>query len=71
MEFFDKAKQAMYQETVFANTSKVKDYDPEKLALNPGAAPKLQPIFDALEINNRCCRIRMMTVMAFDQMYTG
>lgn len=69
MEFFDAAKQAMFAEEVFGKDSKVKDYDPEKLALNPGAVPKLQKIFEALGIDNRCCRARMMTIMPFDTMY--
>jgi DNA-directed RNA polymerase subunit N (RpoN/RPB10) len=69
MEFFDKAKQAKYAEEVFGDKSDFKDYDPDKLALNPGSSAPLQEIFDALKITNRCCRMRMMSKMEFDKLY--
>jgi len=69
VEFFDKAKLALYQDTIFAKDSKYAKYDPEKLALNPGSAPPLESIFDALDIKNRCCRMRLLTKMDFDKMY--
>lgn len=69
MDFFEKAKTALYNEVVFGKDSVVKDYDPEKLALNPGNSPPLGEIFNALGIENRCCRMRMMTKMDFDRLY--
>jgi hypothetical protein len=69
MEFFDLARQAKYQEEVFDSKSTVKDYDPEKLALNPGSVSSLKDIFDALNIKNRCCRMRMLTKMELDKIY--
>ena len=53
MEFFDLARQTKYQEEVFGEKSDIKDYDPEKLALNPGNIDSLKNIFDALKITNR------------------
>ncbi len=69
MEFFDLARQTKYKETVFGEKSEVKDYDPDKLALNPNTIESLKDIFDALEINNRCCRMRMLTKMELDKIY--
>lgn len=69
MEFFDKAREAKYQEQVFSGTSHLKDYDPEKLALNPGTTASLKDIFDALKILNRCCRMRMLSKIEFDKLY--
>ena len=67
MEFVNNARQALYQEKVFGGTSDFKEYDPEKLAFNPGAVPTLEPIFDALDIKNRCCRMRVLTRTDFDK----
>ncbi len=69
MKFFDLARQAKFQEEVFGSNSEFKEYDPEKLALNPGSAESLENIFDALQINNRCCRMRMLSKMEFDKLY--
>jgi len=69
LEFFEKARQAIYEEIVYAKDSKIKDFDPEKLALNPGSTPGLKKIFDALNIQNRCCRMRMLAKMDFDKLY--
>jgi len=69
MEFFDLARRCKYQEEVFGAKSDIKDYDPEKLALNPGTTDSLKKIFDALNIQNRCCRMRMMTKMELDKLY--
>jgi DNA-directed RNA polymerase subunit N (RpoN/RPB10) len=68
-EFFDKAKDAYYADVVYGKNSKIKDYDPEKLALNPGSTPTLEELLDALNINNRCCRMRMISKMDFDKLY--
>jgi hypothetical protein len=66
--FITKASQALYQETIYSKESKYKDYDPEKLALNPGSAVPLEDIFDALEvIPRRCCRMRITTITRIDK----
>lgn len=54
---------------MFGKNSQFKEYDPEKLALNPGSSGSLKDIFDALGINNRCCRMRMLAKMEFDKLY--
>lgn len=69
MEFFDKAREAKYQDSVFGKSSTLKDHDPEKLALNPGSSSNLKEIFDALNIQNRCCRMRMLSKMELDKLY--
>ncbi len=69
IEFFDKARQVKFKEEVFGKDSQFKEYDPEKLALNPGSSGSLKEIFDALGINNRCCRMRMLAKMEFDKLY--
>jgi DNA-directed RNA polymerase subunit N (RpoN/RPB10) len=68
IEFFDRAKEAKALEYVFQN-AELKDHDPEKLALNPGSSADLKDVFDALGIQNRCCRMRMLTKMEFDKLY--
>lgn len=69
MQAFDACKIALYEETVFASDSKYAKFDPDKLALMPGAAPPLESIFDAFGIKNRCCRMRMLTKVDFDRQY--
>jgi DNA-directed RNA polymerase subunit N (RpoN/RPB10) len=68
-EFFEKAREAYYTSIVYNKTSKIKDYDPEKLTLNPGSTPPLEELLDALNITNRCCRMRMTGKMDFDKLY--
>lgn len=68
-EFFDLAKQAMYYEALYSDQSAYKDFDPDKLSLIPNVAPPLEPIFDALDIKNRCCRMRLLGKTDFDKMY--
>ena len=69
IEFFELAKQAIYAKQIFSENSEYKDYDPEKLALNPGSTKPLEEIFVALNIENRCCRMRILTNMALDKLY--
>jgi DNA-directed RNA polymerase subunit N (RpoN/RPB10) len=66
-EFFDHAKHAFITSSI--NESKHKDYDPEKLSFTPGAVPPLEPIFDAINIKNRCCRMRIMTRTNLESQY--
>ena len=67
MDFFDNAKQALYDEHL--KKSKFGNYDPAKLILCQGSTPPLEPIFDALNIKNRCCRMRMTSSMPMDKIY--
>jgi len=69
IEFFNKAKHAYYTEVLYGNDSDLKDFDPEKLALNPGSTPPLEELLNAIGIKNRCCRIHIMTTMDFDKLY--
>jgi hypothetical protein len=69
MQFFDEAKRAIFEEKVFGGDSKVSDFDPEKIALNPDNIPTLEIVFDAMQIKNRCCRMRLLTKTDFDRAY--
>ncbi len=69
VEFFEKAREAYYASIVYDSKSEIKDYDPEKLALNPGSTPPLEELLDALGIINRCCRMRLVSKMDFDKLY--
>lgn len=69
LKFIDLARQAQNQEKVFSKDSQYKDFDPDKLALNPGSVPPLEGIFDALNITNRCCRMRITARTDFDTMF--
>jgi DNA-directed RNA polymerase subunit N (RpoN/RPB10) len=68
-KFFDQAKHSLFQKVLFSGNAEYSEYDPEKLALNPGSVPPLEEIFDALEIKNRCCRARLTTKTDFDNTY--
>jgi len=68
MEFVDKAKDALFKEHIFNNTSYAQ-YHPDKINFNANITPTLEPIFDALEIKNRCCRMHLMTKTDFDRIY--
>jgi DNA-directed RNA polymerase subunit N (RpoN/RPB10) len=67
MDFFDKARQAIFDDAL--SKSDFKEYDAEKLTLCPGSVPPLENVFDALDIKNRCCRMRMLSVMPMDKLY--
>jgi DNA-directed RNA polymerase subunit N (RpoN/RPB10) len=41
--------------------------DESKLETQPGAVPPLEPIFDALEISLRCCRMHLLTRVDFSK----
>ena len=69
MDFFEKARTAYYADVIYAANSQFKDYDPEKLALNPGSTPPLEELLDAIGITNRCCRMRLVSKMDFDKLY--
>ena len=68
-EFVDKARQAIYNEAVFNKTSEYADYDPEKMVFNPSVTPSLEPLFEAIGIKNRCCRMHLIAKTEFDKIY--
>jgi len=68
MQFIDAAKYAIYEEKVFTNPE-FKDYAPDKMAFAAGITPTLEPLFDALRIKNRCCRMHIMAKTDFDKRY--
>lgn len=68
-DFVDKARQAIYDDHVFGKTSEYADYDPEKMVFNPSIAPSLETLFDAIGIENRCCRMHLVAKVEFDKMY--
>ena len=69
VEFFEKAKLSLFNKKLYSENSEYKDYNPDKLALNPGSVPSVGHILDALGIKNICCRTRMLTIMNFDKLY--
>lgn len=69
LEFFEKAREAYYADVIYNNESPIKDFDPEKLALNPGSSPPLEDLFNAMDIKTRCCRMRILSKMDFDKLY--
>lgn len=66
-EFIDLAKHA--QNLEFKETSKFSDYKPDKIQFATDAVPTLEGIFDALDIEKRCCRMHIMGKTEFDKMY--
>lgn len=68
IQFFEKAKEALYKKEVFDNPE-LKDYDPRKLAFNPGTTPSLKKIFDALGIKLMCCRMRIESHVKTELVY--
>ncbi len=69
VEFFEKAKLALFNKKLYSDKSEFKEYNPDKLSLNPDAVPPVGFILDALNVNNACCRMRMLTIMNFDKLY--
>ena len=69
IKFVDEAKAALYKEKVYNKDSEYAKYDPEKLYFKPNVMPTLGPVFDCLGINNRCCRMHILTKTEFDKMY--
>ena len=69
VDFFEKAKLAVYKKKLYSDKSEFKDYNPDKLSLNPGSVPALGDILDALKIDKICCRMRILTIMKFDVLY--
>lgn len=67
-EFVECARQALFIDTISKDKT-ISNYDPEKLALNPGLLPSLEEIYEALMIENICCRMRILTLVQFDKTY--
>jgi hypothetical protein len=65
-KFFNQAKKAYYDKYIFKNKN-LNDHDPNKLFFNRNNDCNLKDIFDALEINNRCCRMHIANTTSFDR----
>ncbi len=68
VNYIEVAREAMTKEHVFEK----KEYagiDPDNLYFKNDAVPPLEPIFDALEIKNRCCRMHLLTRVSFQRIY--
>lgn len=65
-DFIQAAKNAYNEELI---EERYKDYDPEKIVFNPSVTPSLKDIFDAIGITNRCCKMHLVTVERFDNLY--
>ena len=59
-EFVDHARQSLYK--------KLPNNDPEKFVFN-NLTPSLEPIFEAIGIKNRCCRMHLLSRTEFDRIY--
>jgi DNA-directed RNA polymerase subunit N (RpoN/RPB10) len=68
-EFINKAKDAIYEKEVFGPDSKYSSYSPDKMVFDPSITPSLEPLFEALNIKNRCCRMHSVTRTDFAQIY--
>lgn len=68
-EFIDSARSSIYNEKVFNSNNKFAKYDPEKMVFNPSITPSLEPLFNAIGLKNRCCRMHTTTKVDFSKMY--
>lgn len=59
--FFQKAKEAIYQEEVFQDGAEYSEHAPEKLQFLEGVLPNLSALFKALGIKNVCCQTHIGT----------
>lgn len=67
--FVDLAKQTILNDSIFNGKSEYKDYDPEKIMLNPNITPNLENLFNMIGIKNRCCRMHIISGAKFDKTY--
>jgi hypothetical protein len=67
--FFDAAKRAYYAKYLYSN-KKMKDIDPSKLVFIKNNEIDLQPIFEALKIDNDCCRMHIISKTQIGNMPT-
>ena len=68
-KFVDEAQSAIYNEKIFNGDNKFTQYDPEKMVFDSSITPSLEPLFNAIGIKNRCCRMHMITKVDFSKMY--
>lgn len=68
-DFFLLAKTALYKQEVFSSTSDFANIAVENLPIQRKAVPSMEKIFDALGIQNRCCRMRLFTNTNPDREY--
>jgi len=68
-EFISKAKEAVYAKEVFGPGSKYSSYSPDKMVFDPSITPSLEPLFEALKLKNRCCRMHSVSGTNFAQIY--
>jgi DNA-directed RNA polymerase subunit N (RpoN/RPB10) len=68
-QFIDAAKAAIYAEKVFNSKTNHSNYDPEKMIFDPSITPSLEPLFNAIGLKLRCCRMHSVTKVDFDKMY--
>ena len=62
-EFVDQVRLAMVK-SLF--DGKYAEYDPSKMAFNDKIVPNLEELFNALEIDNRCCRMHLVAKTDFN-----
>jgi hypothetical protein len=62
-EAYSNARLVLLEEKLFNE----KKYDINKLETIPGSIPEMKDIFDSLNIENQCCRMRLFTNMKFEK----
>jgi len=65
--FVEKAREALSL-SIFSDPAYSK-HDPDTLAFSKDITPRLDTLFAALEINNRCCRTHLSTNVQHDKQY--
>jgi len=68
-EFIDKARQAIFNDAIYNKNSPYANFDPEKMVFNPSITPSSEPLFEAIKLKNRCCRMHAVTPVKFDKMF--
>lgn len=66
IEFVEKAKISLYNDTIYSKDAKYSNYNPEKMIFDSVNVPSMEHIFEAIGINNRCCRMHLMTKKEFN-----
>lgn len=65
-KFFNQARKAYYDKHIL-HQKKLNNYDFNKLFFYRNNDCDLREIFDALELNNLCCRMHISNTTAFDR----
>jgi DNA-directed RNA polymerase subunit N (RpoN/RPB10) len=68
-DFIDQAQAIITKEKIYGKDSEHSKFDPDKVIFEPSITPTLEPLFDALQIANRCCRMHITSRTNFDGMY--